>query len=154
MKVLFICRGNICRSPTAHGILLNLLLQQSLAIEVDSAGTHAWVNSPPHPESQRIAMHHKIDISGLRARPIEQKDFSYYDYLVAMDKFNITDMSLISGFAENQHKISLLLDYDKSTSITDVPDPYAMGTNGFETVYDLINNGCIQLLQTLQTDLD
>lgn len=149
MRILFVCRGNICRSPTAHGIFLNLLKQQSLQMEVDSAGTHAWSNSPPNLESQRIAMQHKVDISELRARPVMQEDFSYYDYLIAMDRRNVANMSLIMGAAENQRKINLLLDYDKSTSIIDVPDPYGAGSDGFEKVYNLINNGCMQLLQAL-----
>ncbi len=155
MKILFICMGNICRSPTAHGLFLSLLHKEQLheMIEVDSAGTHAWnIGSPPDISSRKTAKEHGFDISHLRARRVVQEDYDYYDYIVAMDDSNISNMSVVCD-AHNRHKLKLLLEYADDLPIIEVPDPYGDGMDGFETVYNLIEQGCTGLLNTLKKEL-
>ena len=154
-KVLFVCMGNICRSPTAHGLFLSLIQEQQLEqlIEVDSAGTHSWnIGSSPDLSSQKTAEKYGIDLSQLRARCVVKGDYDYYDYIVAMDKSNLANM-LAECNEDNRHKLKLLLDYAVNSGITEVPDPYGEGMDGFETVYGLIEQGCLGLLSTLKQDL-
>ncbi len=159
MKVLFVCMGNICRSPTAHGLFLSLVnsleREKKLieCIEVDSAGTHSWnIGSPPAISSQMTAKKHGIDISELRARRISREDYDYYDYIVAMDNSNLKNMLAVCK-KKNRHKLKLLLDYAEKTELTEVPDPYAEGMDGFETVYGLIEQGCGGLLRALKREM-
>ena len=159
MKVLFVCMGNICRSPTAHGLFLSLVnsleREKKLieCIEVDSAGTHSWnIGSPPAISSQMTAIKHGIDISELRARRISREDYDYYDYIVAMDNGNLKNMLAVCG-KQNRHKLKLLLDYAVKTELTEVPDPYGEGMDGFETVYGLIEQGCGGLLRALKKEM-
>lgn len=151
MKVLFVCRGNICRSPTAHGIFLSLLGGGSLFadIEVDSAGTHACIGSQPSYFSQKTAKAQGIDISGMRSRQLIGQDFDYYDLIVAMDRYNLEYMSTNCP-DRHKHKLKLLLDYAVDSGATDVPDPYSQDVQGFEIVYDLVKQGCLGLLRAIQ----
>ncbi len=151
MKILFVCMGNICRSPTAHGLFLSLLNEARLIdqFEIDSAGTHSWnIGNPPDISSQVTAKKHGVDISGLRARRVTQKDYDYYDYIVAMDNSNLNNMHDTCE-QHNQHKLKLLLDYADNTECSEVPDPYGDSIDGFETVYALIEQGCLGLLRAL-----
>ncbi len=155
MKILFVCMGNICRSPTAHGLFLSLIEEQQLdgIIEVDSAGTHSWnIGSSPDIFAQNTAQKHGIDLSGLRARRVVKEDYDYYDYIVAMDESNLTNM-LIECEERNRHKLKLLLDYGDNTAVTEVPDPYGEGIDGFEIVYELIEQGCLGLLRAVQKEI-
>lgn len=159
MKVLFVCMGNICRSPTAHGLFISLVnsmeREEQLVeyIEVDSAGTHSWnIGSPPAIYSQMTAKKHGIDISELRARRIIREDYDYYDYIVAMDNSNLQNMLAVCE-KRNRHKFKLLLDYAEKTELTEVPDPYGAGMDGFETVYSLIEQGCGGLLRALKKEM-
>ncbi len=155
MKILFVCTGNICRSPTAQGLFLSLIHKQHLneIIEVDSAGTHSWnIGSPPDPFSQKTAKGHGIDIGALRARRVVEEDYDYYDYIVAMDASNMNNMLAVCD-KRNRHKLKLLLEYGDNTVITEVPDPYGERIDGFETVYGLIEQGCIGLLHTLKNEM-
>jgi protein-tyrosine phosphatase len=155
MKILFVCMGNICRSPTAHGLFLSLLHKEQLneVIEVDSAGTHSWnIGNPPDLSSQKTAKEHGIDISQLRARRVVKEDYDYYDYIVAMDVSNMTNMLAVCD-EHNRHKLKLLLEYADNISTTEVPDPYGDRMDGFETVYSLIEQGCIGLLSALEKEL-
>ena len=147
--------GNICRSPTAHGLLLSLIKEKELdnIIEVDSAGTHTRHDGgSPDPSSQKTAQRHGIDLAELRARRIVKEDYDYYDCIIAMDESNLSNM-LIDCEQRNRHKLKLLLDYADNTAITEVPDPYGEGKDGFETVYCLIEQGCLGLLRTLQKEM-
>jgi len=147
--------GNICRSPTAHGLFLSLLREQRLQeiIEVDSAGTHSWnIGNSPDLSSQIIAQEHGVDLTELRARRVVKEDYDYYDYIVAMDKSNLANM-LAECEKYNRHKLKLLLEYADDTEITEVPDPYGEGIDGFETVYRLIEQGCLGLLRTVQKEM-
>ncbi len=152
MKILFVCMGNICRSPTAHGLFLSLIKQQKIAghFEIDSAGTHSWnIGWPPDMSAQMAAKKHGIDIRELRARRINREDYDYYDVIVAMDNSNLENMLAVCE-RKNRCKLKLLLDYAEKTELTEVPDPYGAGMSGFETVYGLIEQGCIGLLDTLK----
>ena len=147
--------GNICRSPTAHGLFLSLLREQRLQeiIEVDSAGTHSWnIGNSPDLSSQIIAREHGVDLTELRARRVVKEDYDYYDHIVAMDKNNLANM-LAECEEYNRHKLKLLLEYADDTEITEVPDPYGEGIDGFETVYGLIEQGCLGLLRTVQKEM-
>lgn len=155
MKILFVCMGNICRSPTAHGLFLSLIRKQQLdeIIEVDSAGTHSWnIGNSPDLSAQMIARQHGVDLTDLRARRVVQEDYDYYDYIVAMDKSNLANM-LAECEKYNRYKLKLLLEYANDTEITEVPDPYGAGMDGFETVYGLIEQGCLGLLRTVQKEM-
>jgi len=146
--------GNICRSPTAHGLFLSLLRKQQMEeiIEVNSAGTHSWnIGSSPDLSAQKTAQKYGIDLSDLRARRVVKEDYDYYDYILAMDKSNLANMLAECG-EYNRHKLKLLLEYADDTEITEVPDPYGEGMDGFEIVYGLIEQGCQGLLSTLKQD--
>ena len=122
-------------------------------IEIDSAGTHSWnIGCPPDMSAQMTAKKYGVDISELRARRIAMEDYDYYDCIVAMDNSNL-EIMLADCEKQNRHKIKLLLDYAESTEITEVPDPYGAGIDGFETVYGLIEQGCIGLLDTLKKEM-
>lgn len=147
--------GNICRSPTAHGLFLSLIRKQQLdeIIEVDSAGTHSWnIGNSPDLSAQMIARQHGIDLTDLRARRVVKEDYDYYDYIVAMDKSNLANM-LAECEEYNRYKLKLLLEYANDTEINEVPDPYGAGMDGFETVYGLIEQGCLGLLRTVQKEM-
>ena len=146
--------GNICRSPTAHGLFLSLVRAEQLEelIEVDSAGTHSWnIGSSPDLSAQKTAQKYGVDLGDLRARRVVKEDYDYYDYIVAMDKSNLANM-LAECEEYNRHKLKLLLDYADYNEIMEVPDPYGEGMDGFETVYGLIEQGCLGLLTTLKED--
>lgn len=136
-KILFVCLGNICRSPLAHGIAEKLNHTQSLNLEVDSAGTSNWHSGEsPCENSIEVASRHAVDISQQQARTLKKEDITYYEYVVAMDKQNKADM-LAFGFK----KVYLLGDFANYKG-EDVPDPYFFTGNsvldGFEKVYTMI----------------
>jgi protein-tyrosine phosphatase len=148
VKVLFVCMGNICRSPTAQGVLRKLLEGRTLAHEVlvDSAGTHDYhIGLPPDERAQRTAQRRGIDIGGLRARMVGRNDFVEFDYILAMDRDNYR--LLESDCPGDQlHKLRLLLEYAPDLGFDEVPDPYYGGRGGFEQVMDLIQPACEGLL--------
>ena len=155
IKILFVCSGNICRSPTAQGIFSILVQQARLTsyFEIDSAGTHTRLNgAPADPRSVATAEHHGVDLSPLRSRRLCAVDYDYYDYIIAMDHSNIRSM-LAECDQENSSKIKLLLTYAESVSSREVPDPYGQGIAGFEVVFNLIEQACQGLLATLRQTL-
>lgn len=155
MKILFVCMGNICRSPTAHGLFLSLIYDEKLeaSFEIDSAGTHSWnIGNPPDMSSQIAAKKHGVDLSRLRARRVSNEDYDYYDLIVAMDNSNMENL-LAMCEQKNRHKLKLLLDYAEATELKEVPDPYGEGMDGFEMVYGLIEQGCQGLLSELKKGL-
>ncbi|MDQ7072606.1 MAG: low molecular weight protein-tyrosine-phosphatase [Gammaproteobacteria bacterium] len=142
IKVLFVCMGNICRSPTAEGVFKKLTEDKGTVDRffVDSAGTHAYhVGEPSDPRAQQTAKRRGIDLSPIRARKVEPSDFEYFDHVLAMDADNY-DMLIATSPKEYHHKISLFLDYAPNYSEQDVPDPYYGGANGFEHVFDLVED--------------
>ena len=142
--VLMVCMGNICRSPTAEGVLRDKLARAGLAHEVvvDSAGTHAWhEGEPPDPRSVRHARQRGYDIAGQRARPVLDADFERFDLILAMDSDNL---GLLQERCPTQHqgKLGRLAVHGRRHAGTSVPDPYSGGAVGFERVLDLIEDAC------------
>ncbi len=151
IRILFVCMGNICRSPTAEGIFRHKVENASLesSIEIDSAGTHAYhIGSPPDPRAQSAAKKRDIDLSPLRARRVVTNDFIQFDYVIAMDKSNYEDLEAICP-SGHENKIHLFLNYSNNIE-TEVPDPYYGSGNGFEIVLNLIENAAEGLLKHLQ----
>ena len=151
VKVLFVCMGNICRSPTAHGVFQSLVNEQNLAdaILVDSAGTHGYhIGTPPDPRSQATARGRGVDLSGLRARRFVSEDFIEFDYLLAMDRDNLADMLAIKpeGAAGNA---ALMLDYSDKFDQREIPDPY-FGDSGFDRVFDMVDDAARGLLRQIR----
>lgn len=152
VKVLFVCMGNICRSPLAHGLFEDRVAKEGLSdrISVDSAGTHAYhVGEKPDPRSQETAMRHGIDLNAQRARKVDASDFQQFDYVIAMDRDNHAQlMGRCSG--EHQHKLKLFLEYAPHLDEREVPDPYYGGPEGFEHIYRLIDEAAKGLLTDIR----
>ncbi len=144
-SVLFVCLGNICRSPTAEGIFRDLVERESLSgkISVDSAGTGNWhIGEPPDSRAIQAAADRDIDISGLRARQASAADFERFDYVLAMDQENYQNLRQLStGTVDNLH---LLMAFADNPATTEVPDPYYGG--GFPEVFSLIEQASSGLL--------
>ena len=144
VRILFVCLGNICRSPTAEGVMRSLLREEGMEREVqlDSAGTGSWhVGSAPDSRAAEAARARGITLEGA-ARSVTEEDFEEFDLLVAMDRENLADLRAIAP-PGTEHKVRLLLDE------RDVPDPYYGGPRGFEEVLDLVQAGCERLLDDL-----
>ncbi len=152
VKVLFVCMGNICRSPTAHGVFRNLVHNAGLAerIEVDSAGTHAYhVGNPPDKRARATAARRGVDLEDLRARQVRPEDIEYYDYVLAMDQDNYHGLSAICP-PGLERKIGLYLDYAREIRSREVPDPYFGGPDGFEQVFDMVQAAAEGLLADIE----
>jgi protein-tyrosine phosphatase len=148
VKVLFVCMGNICRSPTAHGVFRHLVRQAGLAgrIEIDSAGTHAYhTGEPPDDRARETALTRGIDIGDLRARRAEPEDFLRYDYILAMDQDNYHSLARICPRGM-ERKLLLLMDYAPEFRVREVPDPYYGGQRGFDQVFDMVEAAARGLL--------
>lgn len=152
VKVLFVCMGNICRSPTAHAVFRKLVRDQQLegGIEIDSAGTHAYhVGNPPDSRSMQVARGRGIEMQDLRARQVDFGDFIVYDYVLAMDEANygiLKEMSL----PEHDEKLSMFLDFAEQFDETEVPDPYYGGPEGFDRVFDMVEDASLGLLRHIK----
>ena len=152
VKVLFVCMGNICRSPTAEGVFRHLVNQAGLTdqIHIDSAGTHAYhVGEPPDNRAQAAALQRSIDLSPQRARKVHSGDFEQFDYVLAMDNSNYAELQYISE-SHQQDKLSLFLDFAVNPDTHEVPDPYYGGDRGFEHVLDLVENASQGLLADIR----
>jgi protein-tyrosine phosphatase len=148
--------GNICRSPTAQGMLESLLAEAQLAhcVQVDSAGTHAYhVGEQPDQRATRAAASRGIDLSRQRARRVEPGDFARFDYVLAMDGSNLEDLLKVCP-QEHRSKVGLFLAFASQTAQRDVPDPYYGGPQGFERVLDLVEEGARGLLEAIRRQLD
>ncbi len=153
VRVLFVCMGNICRSPTAEGVFRNLLKREGLShlVETDSAGTHGYhVGRPPDARAQAAAQARDIDISDLRARSVELSDFEYFHWIVAMDNDNLANL-MAECPRSHRSKVSRLLDFAPESGTEEVPDPYYGGNAGFEHVLDLVEAGSRGLLRAIRT---
>jgi protein-tyrosine phosphatase len=152
VKVLFVCMGNICRSPTAHGVFRELVQREGLIeqIGIDSAGTHAYhVGEPPDCRAQETARRRGIDMSDLRARRVEPEDFHHFDYVLAMDEDNYHGLNRICP--EGQHdRLRMFMDFAPELRTHEVPDPYYGGATGFEHVLDLVEAAAAGLLTEIR----
>lgn len=155
IRVLFVCTGNICRSPTAEGVLRHMARQENLDehILVDSAGTHDYhVGEKPDRRSVRAAARRGYELDGLRARQVAAEDFAGFDYLLAMDRDHLSILEN-SASPGQQQKISMFLDFSPRYRGNEVPDPYGGGEQGFEHVLDLIEDGAAGLLAEIKKKL-
>lgn len=155
ISVLFVCLGNICRSPTAHGVLQQKLEQQGLSqqVLVDSAGTAAYhIGKQPDQRSQQFALKRGYDFSNQRARQAVADDFYRFDYVLAMDHENLMDLQALAP-SDGLVSPQLFLQQYSTFSELEVPDPYYGGDQGFEHVLDLIEDAVDQLIVTLKKQL-
>lgn len=151
IKVLFVCLGNICRSPTAHAVFEALVKREGLQeqIEVDSAGTGDWhIGHPPDKRAAAAAARRGFDMSALRARQFSAVDFSHFDYILAMDEKNLADIQALAPVS-HRATVKLFLEYTSHFSEREVPDPYYGGDAGFEHVLDMIEDASQGLLAGL-----
>jgi protein-tyrosine phosphatase len=152
MRILFVCLGNICRSPTAEGVMRALVADAGLqaSVELDSAGTGAWhVGNPPDPRATDAARRREIVLAGA-ARQVRTRDFSEFDLIVAMDASNQHALGELAPDDASCAKVRLLREFDPASEgplDLDVPDPYYEGAGGFEEVLDLVQAACAGLLQ-------
>lgn len=154
-KVLFVCLGNICRSPTAEGVFRRQVEKVGLSerVHIDSAGTSNYhPGKAPDPRSCLAAERRGIDLTTLRARQVRSEDFEVFDWIVAMDDSNLESLRE-SCPPEHQHKLSLLLDHAPEARLREVPDPYYGEDDGFERVLDLLEDGLRHLLHKVRAAL-
>ena len=155
IKVLFICMGNICRSPTAHGIFQKLVDEEGLSdqILVDSAGTISYhAGEQPDSRSVQTALSHGVDLSDQRSRQVTMADYQEQDYILAMDFDNLRNLQQQCP-EQYQNKLGLLLQYHPDEFLDEVPDPYYGGESGFEQVYEMVDIACQNLLEHLKQQL-
>src|SRR5688500_545177 len=151
MRLLFVCMGNICRSPTAEGVMRHLAEQEGLAdrVELDSAGTGAWhAGDPPDARATEAARRRGIALDGA-ARQIAPQDFEHFDLILCADRANVRDVRALAPDPEAAEKVRLLREFDLASAGApdlDVPDPYYGGPDGFETVLDQVEAACRGLL--------
>ena len=151
-RILFVCMGNICRSPTAEGVVRKLLAEQApeLDVLIDSAGTHGYhTGAPPDPRACRAAERRGVDIRPLRARPVTAEDFAHFELVLAMDEQN-QQFLLEACPPEYQNRIRLFLDFAPHLERREVPDPYYGGSTGFEHVLDLVEEAAAGLIEHLR----
>jgi protein-tyrosine phosphatase len=151
-RILFVCMGNICRSPTAEGVFSSLLGEQGVneQVDIDSAGTHAYhIGEAPDLRAQKAAQDRDVDLSGIRARKVVFADFEDFDYLLAMDDDNYSILTETCP-AEYQHKIKYFLEYAPHVGTREVPDPYYGGGYGFDRVLDMVEEASVGFLSSLR----
>lgn len=150
IHVLFVCLGNICRSPMAEGVFRDLLKKENLSgkISVDSAATSSWhIGSPPHKGTLAILKKYNISADGLFGRQLTKEDFEMFDYIIGMDESNVKNIFDITGKPQHPKIIRLL---DLTDHNKDVPDPYYTGD--FEETYQLVTDGCRALLEKIRNE--
>jgi protein-tyrosine phosphatase len=155
VSVLFVCMGNICRSPTAEGMFRKHVADAGLSerIHVESAGTHAYhAGAPPDRRAQEAAARRGITLTHIRARRISDEDFESFDYIFAMDKDNLDEL-LERAPGGHRDKVRLFLDFVGTGRTAEVPDPYYGGASGFELVLDLVEQASQRLLQRISSGL-
>ena len=155
IRILFVCMGNICRSPAAEGLFRAKVDAAGLndSILIDSAGTHGYhEGEPPDSRSVRAAAKRGIDISDLRSRPVVPSDFRSFDLIIAMDDDNVSALSAVCP-QDKRANIRRLLDFATKTTAREVPDPYYGGVDGFDKMMDLLDDGLDGLLSDVRLRL-
>lgn len=153
IRVLFVCMGNICRSPTAEAVVRAHLENSGLSaeVEIDSAGTHGYhIGKPPDRRAQEAAAGRGYDLSPLRARQVSESDFSRFDRILAMDRDNLEFLRQACP-AEHRNKLQLFLEYSSNHAEREVPDPYYGGADGFQHVLDLVEDAARGLVEDLRS---
>lgn len=151
-RVLMVCMGNICRSPTAEGVLRATLEKAGLAdkVEVDSAGTHGYhVGEAPDPRTQRAALARGYDLSQMRARRVAPKDLDYFDLILAMDRSNLDNLQRLAS-PEKQARLGLFMDYAHNFDDDEVPDPFYGLGHSFDLVLDMVEDAAAGLTEQLK----
>jgi protein-tyrosine phosphatase len=151
-KILFVCMGNICRSPTAEGVFAALVEQRSLAehFKIDSAGTHAYhVGDAPDLRAQKAARNRGIELKHIRSRTLGARDFDEFDYILVMDEDNYQHVEKICP-EQHKYKVGYFLDFAPHLETREVPDPYYGGSYGFDRVLDLTEAAAEGLLKVIQ----
>ena len=154
-RVLLVCMGNICRSPTAEGVLRQYIKNNMLGdkVEVDSAGTHGYhVGEAPDSRTQRAAAARGYNLSQVRARKVARQDLDYFDLILAMDKSNLDNLRRMAS-PEQQARIKLFMDYAKNFDDDEVPDPYYGLGHGFDLVMDMVEDAAQGLIEDIQQQL-
>lgn len=154
-RVLLVCMGNICRSPTAEGVLRQFIINNKLGdkVEVDSAGTHGYhVGEAPDSRTQRAAAVRGYNLSQLRARKVAHQDLDYFDLILAMDRSNLDNLRRMA-MPEQQGKIRLFMEYARNFEDDEVPDPYYGLGHGFDLVLDMVEDASQGLVGELKTKL-
>jgi protein-tyrosine phosphatase len=145
-KILFVCLGNICRSPLAEGIMLHLKEKHNLQLHIDSAGTNNYhIGEAPDPRTQANARKNGVDLSKLRARQFRNSDFEEFDRIFVMDRSNYKNVTALSENTAHQKKVSLFLDLLDPEKQMEVPDPYYGTEQNFEEVFQLVYKACEKL---------
>jgi protein-tyrosine phosphatase len=155
ISVLFVCMGNICRSPTAEGVFRHLARETGMydRLVIDSAGTHDYhVGEAPDRRAQEAARRRGYDLSGLRGRQVSDRDFHEFDYILAMDRENLASLKRFCP-PEHQHKVRLYLSFSGSFPNLEVPDPYYGGHQGFDRVLDMVEDAAAGLLEEIRTEM-
>lgn len=154
-RILFVCLGNICRSPMAEGVFRHVATSRGLVppLEVDSAGTSSWhIGNPPDARAQKAAAMRDVDISAQQARQISPADFGTFDLIVAMDHSNVSKLESLAPKGQPS-KVRLFLDFADAAGTDEVPDPYYGGTDGFDHALDLIEAASHGLATYIEAEL-
>lgn len=150
-SVLFVCLGNICRSPLAEAAMRLAASDAGVDIEVDSAGTSGWhVGEPPDDRAQATAMRHGTDIGGYRGRQVDREDFTRFTHIIALDRSNMAKLKALQPRGSTA-KLSMLMDHVPGAGGRDVKDPYYGGASGFEDTWSDVTKGAEGLLQAIRS---
>ncbi len=153
VRVLFVCLGNICRSPVAEGLFQQKVDEAGLGaeIEVDSAGTGGWhAGAPPDARMTAAAATHGTDLSALKARQLTRADLDHFEHVFVMDKNNLHDTLYLDPDGDRSTQVRLFREFDPEPGDYQVPDPYYGGDSGFETVYQMVDRTCDVILSRLR----
>jgi protein-tyrosine phosphatase len=154
MKILFVCLGNICRSPLAEGILAEKARKLALDVEVDSCGFESFHRGDPaDPRSVAVAKAHGISLNGHTARMFTVRDFDHYDRIYVMDRTNFNDVMGVARDTEDEQKVDYIMNLVHPGEDRPVPDPWYGGQNGFEKVYDMLDQACEALVREIDRDI-
>ncbi len=150
MHILFVCLGNICRSPMAEGLFRHVAQERDLNVTIDSAGTGGWhTGDAPDSRGQATLRSRGIDISSLQARQVRSEDFETFDLVLAMDQRNFKDLVQVAG-PERAAKVKLFLEFAPDLQETEIPDPYYGGEDGFERVFSMLHQASAGLADHVQ----